>query len=131
MEEQKLCRNCGRIISPRAKWADDWATIRYCSKSCKAHKQALNRPDSLERSIELEIMTMLASQAKERKEGRSKETTVTCEQVEARMDEKPDRELVRQAARRLVAQGKIEITQQGGQVVEPSFARGVMHLRLR
>jgi hypothetical protein len=42
---------------------------------------------------------------------------------------KRTRERCRQAARRLVAKGQIQITQDG-KVVEPSFAKGVMELRL-
>jgi hypothetical protein len=42
---------------------------------------------------------------------------------------KRTRERCRQAARRLAAKGQIQITQDG-KVVEPSFAKGVMELRL-
>jgi hypothetical protein len=50
---------------------------------------------------------------------------------DARIDSQPSRtrERCRQAARRLAARGEILITQ-NGKVVDPSFAKGVMELRL-
>ncbi len=50
---------------------------------------------------------------------------------DARIDSQPSRtrERCRQAARRLAARGEILITQ-NGKVVDPSFAKGVMKLRL-
>lgn len=44
--------------------------------------------------------------------------------------ESTEMELVRQAARRLVHQGKIEILQKG-QIVDPSDLRGPIRLRLK
>ena len=32
----RSCLTCGRVITPRAKWAKDWAAIKYCSDRCKA-----------------------------------------------------------------------------------------------
>ena len=32
----KSCLTCGRVISPRAKWAKDWAGIKYCSDRCRS-----------------------------------------------------------------------------------------------
>ncbi|SPO23258.1 uncharacterized protein UTRI_01936 [Ustilago trichophora] len=31
----KSCLTCGRVITPRAKWAKDWAGIKYCSDRCR------------------------------------------------------------------------------------------------
>jgi hypothetical protein len=49
----------------------------------------------------------------------------------AQHQEKPprSRERCRQAARRLAAKGEILVTQEG-QVVDPSFAKGIMELKL-
>ncbi len=32
----KACLTCGRVITPRAKWAKDWAGIKYCSDRCRS-----------------------------------------------------------------------------------------------
>lgn len=34
----KACLTCGRMITPRAKWAKNWAAIKTCSDACKAFK---------------------------------------------------------------------------------------------
>ncbi|SNX83118.1 uncharacterized protein MEPE_01824 [Melanopsichium pennsylvanicum] len=31
----KACLTCGRVITPRAKWAKDWDGIKYCSDRCR------------------------------------------------------------------------------------------------
>ncbi|SJX61846.1 uncharacterized protein SRS1_12830 [Sporisorium reilianum f. sp. reilianum] len=32
----KSCLTCGRVVTPRAKWAKDWNGIKYCSDSCRS-----------------------------------------------------------------------------------------------
>lgn len=32
----KSCLTCGRMITPRAKWAKDWDGIKYCSDRCRS-----------------------------------------------------------------------------------------------
>ena len=32
----KACLTCGRVITPRAKWAKDWSGIKYCSDRCRS-----------------------------------------------------------------------------------------------
>lgn len=32
----KSCLTCGRVITPRAKWAKDWPGIKYCSDRCRS-----------------------------------------------------------------------------------------------
>ena len=75
---------------------------------------------------------------------RPTKATISCEEVqetflapsteastqEQGMQAAQMRERFRQAARRLANQGQIDVVQ-NGQVVEPSFAKGVMQLRLR
>ncbi|PWN22547.1 hypothetical protein BCV69DRAFT_281526 [Microstroma glucosiphilum] len=34
----KACLTCGRMITPRAKWAKNWSEIKTCSDACKAFK---------------------------------------------------------------------------------------------
>lgn len=48
----KPCHACGRIITPRAKWAKDWDGIRFCSDACKSWKaiiplKSILQPSSL------------------------------------------------------------------------------------
>ncbi|KAI3478665.1 hypothetical protein L1887_59302 [Cichorium endivia] len=34
----KSCLTCGRVITPRAKWASDWGSIKYCSDRCRSSR---------------------------------------------------------------------------------------------
>lgn len=34
----KPCHSCGRIITPRPKWARNWAEIRFCSDRCRSER---------------------------------------------------------------------------------------------
>lgn len=34
----KPCHSCGRVITPRPKWARNWAAIRFCSDRCRSEK---------------------------------------------------------------------------------------------
>lgn len=115
---EKPCATCGRRITWRKKWENCWEEVRYCSDACRRQK-----PDSSDRELEERILHLLA--------GRKKGATI-CPSEAARI-QWPDAwqermEETRQAARRLVAQGLIEITQ-GGQVVDPSTAKGPIRLR--
>ena len=60
---------------------------------------------------------------------RSDEDSTNQGSTTERKDPQRTRERCRQAARRLAARGDIFITQ-GGKTVDPSFAKGVMELRL-
>ncbi|MCR9245547.1 MAG: DUF2256 and DUF3253 domain-containing protein [bacterium] len=118
----KPCAACGRTITWRKKWQRCWDQVRYCSDRCR--KQ---RPGDREAAIERCIVELL--------EQRQQGGTVCPSEVarSLRSDDGDWRALmepVRSAARRLVAAGRLEITQRG-QVVEPSTARGPIRLRLR
>ena len=116
--EEKTCVACGRRIEWRAKWADDWAEVRYCSDACRRHGVTAE-----DRALEDGIRSLLAE--------RSAESTI-CPSDVARAtgtDEwRPLMEPVRRAARRLVAAGEVQIVQ-GGRVVDPSTARGPIRIR--
>lgn len=102
----------------RKKWAKVWDTIAYCSDACRS-----KRLTSMDQQLETTIIRMLSS--------RSGEATI-CPSEAARSvfpeTWRDHMEAVRMAARRLVARGVIEITQ-GGQVVDPSYAKGPIRLR--
>lgn len=115
---EKTCARCGRRFAWRKKWERDWEQVRYCSKACRrAGSPAMD--DLLENTI-LELL-------EQRRAG-----ATICPSEAARRafpdDWRPHMEAVRQAARRLVERGEIEITQKG-RVVDPSTARGPIRLR--
>jgi len=114
-KESKTCACCGRVIEARKKWEKNWDQIKYCSEKCRRTKVPAH--------LETAILLLL-------KERGAKKTICPSEVLP--LDQKQDKskmEEVRQAARRLVAQGKIVITQNGN-VVDPSTAKGPIRLKL-
>ncbi len=128
MHAAKTCAACGRTIEWRKKWERDWENVRFCSDACRR-----NKPDAQDAALEATILKLL--------HGRGAGKTI-CPSEAARSvagggalsDDRavwePLMEPARAAARRLVAQGSIVITQ-GGVIVEPSTAKGAIRLRLR
>lgn len=117
----KSCAVCGRAITWRKKWERDWDSVRYCSDRCRSRKSELRGEDSLARTI----LSLLAT--------RPRNATLCPSEVARALGEDGWRERmepVREAARRLVQQGVLDIVQ-GGRVVDPSTARGPIRLRLR
>lgn len=115
----KTCVVCGRTIEWRKKWERDWEQVRYCSAGCR--RQGVGPEDErLERAI-VDLLSRRRAGA-----------TICPSEVARAMGSEDDwsslMEPVRRAARRLVAAGKIEITQQG-HVVDPSTAKGPIRLR--
>ncbi len=120
--EPKTCVTCGRTIEWRKKWERDWEQVRYCSDGCRRAK-----PGASEKALEEAILSLLAA--------RGAGTTI-CPSEAARAVGGGERERweplmepARAAARRLVAAGRIVITQ-GGRVVDPSHAKGAIRLKL-
>ena len=101
MPPTKTCASCGRAITWRKAWADDWEQVRWCSGACKRH--GLRDSDR-----ELERRVLAAA-------GRTRRFPLAA--VDG------DREDVRRAARRLAAAGRVRWTQRGSPV-DPSTARG-------
>jgi len=102
----------------RKAWARSWDSVRYCSDSCRARGVT-----DADRELEALILAML--------ESRPRSASVCPSDVarQADTDWRPLMEPVRRAARRLVAEGRVEICQ-GGRVVDPSHARGPIRIRL-
>lgn len=120
---EKTCRSCGRRIEWRAKWADDWDEVRYCSDACRARGVT-----ALDRDLEARTLELLGQRAG---------GATICPSDVARSVEPDDEEAwralmepVRRAARRLVASGDVEILQRGS-VVDPSTAKGPIRIRRR
>ena len=121
--QEKTCARCGRTFSWRKRWARDWDNIRFCSDRCR--RQGIGEND---RALEAAILNLLKQRAR---------GATLCPSEAARAvfgsdsDEwKAAMASTREAARRLVAEGRLVITQ-GGKVVDPSRARGPIRLRLR
>ena len=116
--DEKICASCGRRITPRKRWRSNFEEIRYCSKRCRSRGV---QPVDL--SLEDAIMSLL--------EQRSSSATI-CPSEAARQlgvdDWRSLMEPARNAARRLVANGAIEILQRG-HVVDPSDFKGPIRLR--
>lgn len=118
----KDCASCGRVITWRRSWARTWDDVRYCSDACRRRKVT-----EVDAQLEEQILSLLAV--------RSRGASI-CPSEAARAvagdDEdawRPLMEPARRAARRLVAAGRVEITQRGA-VVDPSTARGPIRVRL-
>jgi hypothetical protein len=118
MPPSKACATCGRSFEWRAKWARNWDEVRYCSAACRRGLRPIDR------ALEQAIVDLLRSRAR---------SATICPSEAARSVGgdawRSEMEPARQAARRLVASGTIEITQ-GGRVVDPSRAKGPIRLRL-
>ena len=108
----------------RKSWAKNWDEVKFCSDACR--KQ---RPGEKEQELERAILRLLA----ERGAGKTicpSEAARAVAGSEAREVWEPLMEPTRAAARRLVAAGRLLITQKGT-VVDPSTAKGAIRLRLR
>ena len=102
----------------RKAWARSWDEVRYCSAACRRR----GRRD-VDVALEDAVRTLLA---------RRPRTGTICPSEAARTVGGDDWETLmepaRAAARRLVADGEVEITQRG-RVVDPSTARGPIRIR--
>lgn len=118
MDKTKTCVRCGREITWRAKWAKNWDSIKYCSDACR--KQRLKPADT---ALETAILELLAA--------RARDASICPSEAAQQVGGENWRTLMepaRMAARRLVAQGRVQITQ-GEQVVDPSRAKGPIRIR--
>ena len=100
----------------RKSWARNWDQVRYCSDACRRRKVT-----ATDEALEQAILALL-----DQRKG------TICPSEAARavggQDWRDLMEPARQAARRLVAQDMVEITQ-GGRVVDPSTAKGPIRIR--
>ena len=116
--DTKTCVSCGREMTWRKSWERNWDQVRYCSDACR--KRGVNTDDvALENTI-LELL-----------DARARDASI-CPSEAARFvggeNWQDLMEPARRAARRLVAQGTVEITQKG-RVVDPSTAKGPIRIR--
>jgi hypothetical protein len=110
---------CAVGASPwRKAWARDWLQVRYCSAGCR--RRGLTASDG---DLEAAIRDLLAA--------RARTATICPSEAARRVDPEGWRGLMepaRMAARRLVAQGEVEVVQ-GGRAVDPSTAKGPIRIR--
>ncbi|MDG2400294.1 MAG: DUF3253 domain-containing protein [Akkermansiaceae bacterium] len=121
MIPNKICRTCGRAIQWRKKWETCWHEIHYCSTQCRRSK-----PNALDQELEKAILKILTQRANYDTICPSEATRTVFKEEEWQKQ----MERTRQAARRLHADGKIEILQKG-KVVDPSTFKGTIQLRKR
>lgn len=117
---ERWCVVCGRTITWRRKWRDDWEQVRYCSARCR--RAGVSPVDE---QLEDGIVDLLGARAR---------GATICPSEVARAvggdDWQSLMEPTRRAARRLVQRDVVEITQRG-RVVDPSTARGPIRIRRR
>jgi hypothetical protein len=122
--KDKICKTCGRTFEWSKKWERYWDVIKYCSDDCRGHKAGES-----DAALEAAILELLVERGRDKTICPS-EAAKVIGGVESRRDWEGLMEPSRAAARRLVAAGKVVITQHG-HVVDPSTAKGPIRLRLR
>ncbi len=122
----KTCVVCGREITWRKKWERSWDEVRYCSDGCRRRAKSKTGAGD-DAALEATILLLLA----ERGAGKTICPSEAARKV-AGSDQRdawePLMEPARAAARRLVAAGRIVMTQ-GGHTVDPSTAKGPIRLK--
>lgn len=121
----KTCAVCGRRIEWRKKWERSWDDVKYCSDKCR--KQKL-------RPIDTELEHAILHLLNQRANGATICPSEAAKAIAAVHHYEPEQwrdlmEPTRQAARRLVANDRVVITQKG-RVVDPSTAKGPIRIRL-
>ena len=114
----KPCVACGRTIEWRKKWERDWGKVRYCSAACRR-----NGVSATDEALERAIVRLL-----DERSARGSVCPSEAAKVVDPDDWRPLMEPARRAARRLVAQELVEITQKGRRV-DPSMFKGPIRIR--
>ena len=123
-KKTKNCQACGRTFEWRKKWERDWDVVKYCSDACRGRG-----PDDHAAELEAAILALLAERGRDKTICPS-EAAKLVGGKDSRKDWEGLMEPARIAARKLVAAGRIVITQ-GGRVVDGSTAKGPIRLKLR
>ena len=121
---EKYCAVCGRRMTWRKKWRHNWEGVIYCSSACR--KAGLS---DLDQQCETAILILLEALGRNRTICPS-EAAVKVAAGSSEGNWKPLMTTVRNAARRLVAKGLVEIVQHG-RAVDPSTAKGPIRIRRR
>jgi hypothetical protein len=118
--EPKQSAVCGRKIEWRKKWEKNWSEVKYCGERCRRAKGTLAKEGAV---YEARILALL----QERPRGA---LLTEAEVMGNAGQDQGQTEKIREAARRLVHRGELEIIQ-GGKPVDPSAFRGPIHLRIK
>jgi hypothetical protein len=122
INKEKTCELCGRSFEYRKKWEKNWDQVKFCSDRCRQESKSVVKKRITEFKVKIVNLLQLRSKAK-----------TICPSEILPDDEKKNTktmEMVRQAARLLVAEGVIEIMQ-GAKVIDPSEFKGPIRLRLK
>lgn len=122
--EHKYCIVCGRRMTWRRRWRNDWENVRYCSTACR--RKGLNETD---RKLESAIVDLMLQQ----RAGDGFFIEDVAAKVSGNVDGKSKMRLIqaaRNAARRLHNQRSVDILQNGRRV-DPSTAKGPFLIRRR
>jgi hypothetical protein len=132
--KEKLCKTCGRPFVYNEQHTQDWDIVKFCSDACRNQKLAVS-PVELSSDLEHAILALLAERGPAKTICPSEAAKLVA--GNDRKKEKSHRrewealmEPARAAARRLVAQNRIVITQHN-RIVDPATAKGPIRLRLR
>jgi hypothetical protein len=102
----------------RKSWERNWDQVRHCSNGCRKR-----RVSDVDKALEAAVLELLDARARDASICPSEVARLVAgEQWQEAM------EPTRRAARRLVAEGLVVITQKG-QVVDPSTAKGPIRIR--
>lgn len=131
--KEKLCKICGRPFAYSEQHAQDWDIAKFCSDICRNQKIAASTAD-LSSALEQAILTLLAERGPAKTICPSEAAKYVAgndrgKEKSHRRDWEALMEPARAAARRLVAQKRIVITQHN-RIVDPSTAKGAIRLRL-
>jgi hypothetical protein len=108
----------------RKSWAKNWDAVKFCSDKCRGAKVGVK-----DRALEGKILRLLSERGAGKTICPSEAARAVAESDEREVWE-PLMEPARAAARRLVAAGKITVTQHGVEV-DSATAKGPIRLRLR
>ncbi len=123
----KSCVVCGREITWRKKWERSWDEVRYCSDGCRRRSKS-GAAAAQDEALEQAILRLLRERGAGKTICPSDAARLVAGGVE-REHWEPLMEPARAAARRLVAAGRV-VVMQGGQVVDSSYAKGPIRIRL-
>ena len=56
--KSKYCARCGRVMTSRKQWADNWEQVKYCSKACRTH-----RIRAVDRALESAMVELLGQRS--------------------------------------------------------------------
>jgi len=112
--KEKICVQCGFIMTYRKKWAKNWDSVKYCSDRCRGESKKTS-------PWEEKILSLL----------KERQGKTICPSEVLPLEQRSDKSLmeeVRMAARRMTHAGLITI-EQNGKAIDPTNFKGPIRLR--